>query len=132
MSKDGSIGIAYKVEKDEDFITSGAIMHLQIADDNILPDYLTLVINSKVVQMQAERDAGGSIIQHWKPSEISNVVIPILPMEKQQEISQKVQESFRLRNESEHLLNVAKTAVEIAITESEEEAIHYIEENKTL
>jgi restriction endonuclease S subunit len=132
MSKDGSIGIAYKVEKDEDFITSSAILHLQITDDNILPDYLTLILNSKVVQMQAERDAGGSIIQHWKPSEISNVVIPILPMEKQQEISQKVQESFRLRNESKRLLNVAKTAVEIAISESEEESIHYIEENKTL
>ena len=132
MSKDGSIGIAYKVEKDEDFITSSAILHLQITDDNILPDYLTLILNSKVVQMQAERDAGGSIIQHWKPSEISNVIIPILPMEEQQEISQKVQESFRLRNESEHLLNVAKTAVEIAISESEEKAIHYINQNKTL
>lgn len=130
MSKDGSIGIAYKVEKDEDFITSGAILHLQIIDDNILPDYLTLVINSKVVQMQAERDAGGSIIQHWKPSEISNVVIPILPMEKQQETSQKVQESFRLRNESKRLLNVAKTAVEIAIGESEEAALEYLKENE--
>ena len=130
MSKDGSIGIAYKVEKDEDFITSGAILHLQIIDDNILPDYLTLVINSKVVQMQAERDAGGSIIQHWKPSEISNVVIPILPMEMQQEISQKVQESFRLRNESKRLLNVAKTAVEIAIGESEEAALEYLKENE--
>ena len=130
MSKDGSIGIAYKVEKDEDFITSSAILHLQIIDNNILPDYLTLVINSKVVQMQAERDAGGSIIQHWKPSEISNVVIPILPMEKQQEISQKVQESFRLRNESKRLLNVAKTAVEIAIGESEEAALEYLKENE--
>lgn len=130
MSKDGSIGIAYKVEKDEDFITSSAILHLQITDDNILPDYLTLILNSKVVQMQAERDAGGSIIQHWKPSEISNVVIPILPMEKQQEISQKVQESFRLRNESKRLLNVAKTAVEIAIGESEEAALEYLKENE--
>ena len=129
MSKDGSIGIAYKVEKDEDFITSSAILHLQITDDNILPDYLTLVINSKVVQMQAERDAGGSIIQHWKPSEISNVVIPVLPMEKQQEISQKVQESFRLRNESKRLLNVAKTAVEIAISEGEETALKFLKEN---
>ena len=129
MSKDGSIGIAYKVEKDENFITSGAILHLQIIDDNILPDYLTLVINSKVVQMQAERDSGGSIIQHWKPSEISNVVIPILPMEKQLEISQLVQESFRLRNESKRLLNVSKTAVEIAIGESENTALNYLKEN---
>ena len=104
-------------------------MHLQIADDSILPDYLTLVINSKVVQMQAERDSGGSIIQHWKPSEINNVVIPILPMEKQQELSQLVQESFRLRNESKRLLNVAKTAVEIAISESEGTALKYLKEN---
>ena len=129
MSKDGSIGIAYKVEKDEDFITSGAILHLQIINDSILPDYLTLVLNSKIVQMQAERDSGGSIIQHWKPSEISNVVIPILPMEKQLEISQLVQESFRLRSESKRLLNVAKTAVEIAISENEETALNYLKEN---
>ena len=129
MSKDGSIGIAYKVEKNEDFITSGAILHLHVTDCNVLPDYLTLVINSKVVQMQAERDAGGSIIQHWKPSEISNVVIPILPMEKQKEISQKIQESFRLRNESKRFLNVAKTAVEIAISDSEETALKYLKEN---
>ena len=55
-----------------------------------------------------------------------------LLLQQKQEISQKVQESFRLRNESKRLLNVAKTAVEIAISESEEESIHYIEENKTL
>lgn len=130
MSKDGSIGIAYKVEKDENFITSGAILHLHVTDNYVLPDYLTLIINSKVVQMQAERDAGGSIIQHWKPSEINNVIIPILPMEKQIEISQEVQESFRLRNESKRLLNVAKTTVEIAISESEESALKYLKENE--
>lgn len=30
---------------------------------------MTLVLNLPIVQLQAERDAGGSIIQHWKPSE---------------------------------------------------------------
>ena len=130
MSKDGSVGIAYKVEKDEDIITSGAILHLIIKNKEVLPDYLTLVINSEAVQMQAERDAGGSIIQHWKPSEIENVVIPILPMDEQIKISEMVQESFRLRNESKRLLNVAKTAVEIAISESEEVALMYLKENE--
>lgn len=129
MSKDGSVGIAYKVEKDENYITSGAILHLSVKNNSVLPDYLTLVINSKIVQMQAERDAGGSIIQHWKPSEISNVIIPILPMEKQLEISTKVQESFKLRHESKRLLEVAKQAVEIAINENEEIAFKYIKEN---
>ena len=50
-------------------------------------------------------------------------------MEKQQEISQRVQESFRLRNESKRLLNVAKTAVEIAFSEREEAALKFLKEN---
>ena len=129
LTKDGSVGIAYKVEKDEKYITSGAILHLYVNNDSVLPDYLALVINSKVVQMQAERDAGGSIIQHWKPSEISNVIIPILPIEEQLEISTKVQESFKLRHESKQLVEIAKQTVEIAISENEEKAIKYIKEN---
>lgn len=130
LTKDGSVGIAYKVEKDENYITSGAILHLQIKDKKVLPDYLTLVLNSQFVQMQAERDAGGSIIQHWKPSEISNVVIPILPMEMQIEISKNIQESFKLKNESKQLLEHAKQAVEIAIRDNEEKALQFIIENK--
>lgn len=81
LSKDGSVGIAYKVEQDMDVITSGAILHLTITDNEFMPDYLTLVLNSVIVGMQAERDAGGSIIQHWKPSEIENVIIPKLSQE---------------------------------------------------
>lgn len=74
-----------------------------------------MVLNSPIVRLQAERDAGGSIIQHWKPSEIENVVIPILPMQIQQEIADKISSSFKLRKESQHLLNEAKRMVEITI-----------------
>ena len=129
LTKDGSVGIAYKVEKDENFVTSGAILHLYVNNDCILPDYLALIINSKIVQMQAERDAGGSIIQHWKPSEISDVIIPVIPMEDQIWISSKVQESFRLRHESNRLLDVAKQAVEIAISKNEETALKFLKDN---
>lgn len=97
LSKDGSVGIAYKVEQDMNVITSGAILHLTITDNEFMPDYLTLVLNSVIVGMQAERDAGGSIIQHWKPSEIENVIIPKLNQEIQQEITNKVKET-RWRN----------------------------------
>lgn len=130
MTKDGSVGIAYKMEKDKNVITSGAILHLSIKDENVLPDYLTLLINSKIVQMQAERDAGGSIIQHWKPSEIENVIIPILPMDEQFMISEMVQDSFRLRHKSNRLLKIAKEAVEIAISDNEDRALQYIKENE--
>jgi len=119
LSKDGSVDIAYKVEEDLDVVTSGGILHLTVVDSSVLPDYLTLVLNSKIVRMQAERDAGGSIIQHWKPSEIANVIIPVLPMAKQRAIVKKVQASFAARKESKRLLEQAKRAVEVAIESGE-------------
>ena len=68
FSKDGSVGIAYKMEKDDNIVTSGALLHLNVINTlEVLPDYLTLVLNSSIVQMQAERDTNGAIIQHWKP-----------------------------------------------------------------
>ena len=131
FSKDGSIGIAYKVEQDTKAITSGALLHLKIKDSSaILPDYLTAVLNSDIVRLQAERDAGGSIINHWKPSEIEEVLIPILPIDKQQRVSDKIVRSFNLRHKSERLLDAAKQAVEMAIEKDEEVAIRWLNERR--
>ena len=91
-----------------------------------MPDYLTLVLNSIVVQLQAERDAGGSIIKHWKPSEIGDVIIPILDDDTQKKITTDVQSSFSLRRQSEQLLNFAKQAVEMAIEEGEDIALKWL------
>jgi type I restriction enzyme, S subunit len=126
FSKDGSVGIAYKLETDLDAITSGALLHLKVKNKDIFPDYLTLVLNSKIVQMQAERDAGGSIIQHWKPSEIEKVLIPILNSDIQKEISELIKKSFELRNKSKQLRDIAIKSVEIAIEKSEQEAINFL------
>ena len=129
LSKDGSVGIAYKVETPMSVITSGALLHLKIRDKStILPDYLTLVLNSPIVQLQAERDSNGAIIQHWKPSEIENVIIPILEMNLQKEIAAKVQESFTLRKQSKQLLEYAKQAVEIAIEQGEGVALKWLKD----
>ena len=127
LSKDGTVGIAYKASEDLNCITSGAILHLTINQTNILPDYLTLVLNSKLVQMQAERDSGGSIIQHWKPSEIMEILIPIIDQKTQSKISSLIRQSFSLKKTSENLLETSKKAVEMAIEESEEKAIKYLE-----
>ena len=112
LSKDGSVGIAYKVEKDLDCITSGALLHLTVFNKDYNPDYLTLVLNSKIVKMQSERDANGAIIQHWKPSEIEQVIIPKLAKTIQDDISSKIQKSFALKAESKRLLEEAKLLVE--------------------
>lgn len=129
LSKDGSVGIAYKVESTIPVITSGALLHLSIRNkEEVLPDYLTLVLNSPIVQLQAERDSNGAIIQHWKPSEIENVIIPVLDMSIQKEIATQVQESFELRKQSKQLLEYAKQAVEMAIEQGEDTALEWLKD----
>jgi type I restriction enzyme S subunit len=127
LSKDGSVGIAYKVEEDLGMVTSSGILHLSVKDPAVLPDYLTLVLNSPIVRLQAERDAGGSIIQHWKESEIKRVKIPLLPIPDQEHLADKVRSSFVLRAESRRLLDVAKRTVETAIEQGEQPALRMIE-----
>ena len=78
------------------------------------------------MRLQAERDAGGSIIQHWKQSEIERVRIPLLPILRQRAIADKVQSSFALRAESKRLLDLAKHTVELAIEQGEEKALDVI------
>ncbi len=133
FSKDGSVGTAYHLRKDFEGITSGAILHLNLKiNKNIVPEYLTLVLNSEIVQMQAERDAGGSIILHWRTDEIKNVVVPIINYEIQTQIASLVEESFSLKSKSEKLLSLAKEAVEMAIEQSEEKALSFIEQETNL
>ncbi|WP_424505529.1 restriction endonuclease subunit S [Psychrilyobacter sp.] len=126
LSKDGTIGIAYNIKDETNIVTSGAILHLTIKREDVLPEYLTLVLNSLLVKMQSERDAGGSIIKHWKPSEIAEILIPILENPIQIQIEEKIKESFVLKEKSQHLLEISKKAVEIAIEKDEEKAVEYI------
>jgi restriction endonuclease S subunit len=130
FSKDGSVGEAYCLREDANFITSGAVLHLTVRNaKKTLPEYLTLALNSKLVRMQAERDAGGSIILHWRVGEIENVIVPLVDMPTQTKIADLVQESFTLKAESERLLAVAKRAVEIAIEQDEAAGMAYIKAN---
>lgn len=129
FSKDGTPGIAYHLsEKPKKMIPSGGILRLQLKNKKLNEDYLTLVLNSMIVQEQINRDVGGSIILHWRPEQIKETLIPILPEDRQSQIQQKVTESFNLRKQSKHLLECAKRAVEIAIEQNEDAAIKWLKE----
>ncbi len=129
FSKDGTPGIAYHFnEKPKKMIPSGGILRLKIRTKQINEDYLTLVLNSMIVQEQINRDVGGSIILHWRPEQVKQTLIPLLGDEKQRDIQQKITESFGLRKQSKHLLECAKRAVEIAIEQNEDVAIKWLQE----
>lgn len=111
LTKDASPGIAYALKEQVEGIISGGILKLKLKQ-KIDPEYLALVMNSLVGQMQAERDAGGSVIAHWKPEQIKNVVIPILPDSVTGQIVNFVVKSHTARQKSKELLAEAKRKVE--------------------
>jgi Restriction endonuclease S subunits len=126
LTKDATPGIAYVVKEQIEGIISSGILRLQINDSKINKEYLALCINSIVGRMQVERDCGGSVILHWKPEQVKRLQIPLLPLSIQQEIASLVQQSHEARKKAKELLEIAKRAVEIAIENSEAEALDYI------
>ena len=96
-------------------IPPDGILRLQSKTDRLNNECLTLLLNSLLTKEQANRDAGGSVIMHWRPEQIEQVVIPIITQETQAEIRYQVAESAALRRQSRQLLELAKGAVESAI-----------------
>lgn len=59
-----------------------AIVRLKKGID-ILPEYLTMILNSNYVKKQYEKDLAGSSIITLKTSVLSEIIIPIIDIEKQ-------------------------------------------------
>lgn len=129
LSKDATPGIAYYLkDQPEKMIPSGGILRLKINDgDKVYPEYLTLVLNSVIVQKQIERDAGGSVINHWLVEQVKNTLIPILSVAKQKKIAETVNNFFCNRELSKRLLNIAKRGIELAIERDEKKAQGWID-----
>jgi len=111
LTKDATPGIAYLLKEHIEGIIAGGILRLKVKPD-INPEYLVLVINSIVGQMQVEKDTGGSVIFHWRPDQIKNFKIPILPKPTQQKIADLVRQSHEARKKGKQLLEEAKRQVE--------------------
>lgn len=125
LSKDATPGIAYFLDESVQGIIASGILRLSLIED-IPPYYLELVLNSIFVQLQIEQSVGGSIIKHWKPSQVQKTWIPRLLADREKEISALVQQSHAARREAKTLLEKAKRAVEIAIEYGEQQAIDFL------
>lgn len=121
LTKDATPGVAYALKENIEGIVSGGTLRLQLKDKKVEAEYLALCLNSVIGQMQAERDAGGSVIAHWKLEQIKNVLIPILPIETQKKISELVIAAHEARKKSKELLEQAKRKVEEMIEKGGDE-----------
>ncbi len=110
LTKDATPGAAYAIKEPIEGIIAGGVLRLK--PKGIEPEYLALCINSLVGQAQVNRDAGGSIIAHWKPAQIKNLIVPVLPETTQDKISDLVRKSHEAHKKSKELLEEAKRKVE--------------------
>jgi len=125
ISMSGTIGSSVVLHEDIKAVINQRI--LKISPINIDGDVLTLILNSVIGKLQFERIRTGGVQANISYSDIENMIIPILSMGIQKEISQKIQYSFDLRKQSENLLEKAKRAVEIAIEENEQQAMMFLQ-----
>ena len=128
ISMSGSIGLSCVIREEIQAFVNQRIMKFRPI--NFDADVLSLIINSEIVRKQLERVGTGGVQTNLSNTDILEVKIPNLGSELQIDISDKIQESFSLKTHSEHLLNLAKRAVEIAIEEGEAVGLEWIGNNE--
>lgn len=125
----GAIGIIR--EEPENYVGSGAFTVLS-EKSNYTSETLKVLLRSAPYKELMMKYNVGSSYPVIKDDDILNLPIPIVPIPLQREITFLVGESFKLKKQSEHLSEVAKTAIEIGIEQNEKIAIAYINENRRI
>ena len=114
FTKDGTIGISSVVKKDYEGVLSGAFLRLTLKKNyqHHEKECLALIFNSILCKLQVKQLSGGAIIAHLKPSDFEKFRIPLIKLEIQKQITEKIHESYKLKKESKEILEEAKRKVE--------------------
>lgn len=100
-----------------------------IDSDCISSETLLILFKSVPIQSLLKQRCSGTILTAISNDELKKIPLPFIKLIVQKEITQKVQESFKLRKDSKNLINEAIRAVEIAIEKNEEYASQWLIEN---
>ena len=125
-SIEGSLSSIALIEKEYDQALCSTGFHV-LNSQVFNSDTLLVLMKSMIGQLQLKKGCSGTILTAINQDELSNMILPKIPDEKQTQIQQKVIESFNLRHQSKHLLECAKRAVEIAIEQDEQTAMDWLE-----
>lgn len=115
LTKDGSLGISLLINQDKESLISGGILRLNVDSPLITKEYLSLILNSKLVHFQIEKYSGGAIIVHWRPELIKETIIPIINEKKMQELTELIKESYSLIEKSKFIFKRAIEEIESEI-----------------
>lgn len=100
-----------------------------VNSEKLNPETLLVLFKCEPIQALLKKGCSGTILTAISKTELERIPIPLIDIETQNKIKEQINKSFELRKQSEHLLAVAKTAVEMAIEKDEETALSFIEKN---
>lgn len=116
----------------ENLIVSGAFTVLREKTDSVFSnETLKVLLRTPMYKDWLLQFNIGTQYPVIRDEDILNMPIPKIPKEIQLEITQKIQLSQSLKKQSEQLLETAKRSVEIAIEDSEEVAMQFINKSQT-
>ena len=110
-------GAIIKITENENlYIASTGFSVIRNIDSNINPDYLLAILRHKLILMQMRQRTTGGNYPAITQEELSKIIIPILPIPKQQEIVDHIssirQQAKALQEEGKAILEQAKKEVE--------------------
>jgi len=94
LTKVGTTGIPVIVDTDEEFSLFVSVALLKFNQNLLLNDYLVHLINSPLVQKQAEENTRGVGNKNWVMRDISNTLVAIPPLNEQKRIVKQINYLF--------------------------------------
>ena len=98
-----------------------------IYSDIINPETLLVLFKSAPIQGLLKKNCAGAILTSFNKDSLLNLEIPIINKDVQEEIAELIKKSFRLRKESETIIEASKLSIELAIEKDAQSAISYLE-----
>ncbi|MBO7081519.1 MAG: restriction endonuclease subunit S [Neisseriaceae bacterium] len=112
----GSVGKVNLIPKELNgsFISNNT-SKFSLLDNDILPEFLELLLRSILVQEQILKEITQTVQPKISNYSLENIVIPKINLQTQTQIAEKIKQSFTLRKKASELLQTAKQSVENAI-----------------
>lgn len=124
-SIEGSLSSCALVTKEYDGAICSTGFYV-VNSKKINSETLLILFKSELMQNLLKQGYSGTILTAINNDEFKNLLLPVIDDNTQQTIASLIQQSSKLKKQSEQLLEVAKKAVEIAIEQNEATAIDYI------
>ena len=113
LTRSGTIGVVSYVSKTlENQSLSDDVIRIKATE---YPGYIYTYLKSRVGRLLVETNNYGAVIKHIEPEHLNAIPIPNPPSILKQEIHNLVEESFKLRDESNELLDAAQVLLKLAL-----------------